>query len=95
MVFWKTSAKINSGSSKVLKIKSVVTQNTYGLIGNSGTYIGLVHKSSLTSTTNKAKATSNYLDQKRKYSALLVTYTYTTTYVDVTTKSGTFNLYGV
>ncbi|MBC1997999.1 hypothetical protein HCJ67_06665 [Listeria marthii] len=91
----KTTAKINSGSSKVKKIKSVVSQNTYGLIGNSGTYIGLVHKSSLSSTTSKKGATTNSLDQKKKYSALLVSYAYTTTYVEVSTTSGTFNLYGV
>ncbi|EAD0693789.1 hypothetical protein FHZ96_02260 [Listeria monocytogenes] len=91
----KTTAKINSGSSKVKKIKSVVSQNTYGLIGNSGTYVGLVHKSSLSSTTSKKGATTNYLDQKKKYSALLVSYAYTTTYVEVSTTSGTFNLYGI
>ncbi|WP_163655469.1 hypothetical protein [Listeria sp. PSOL-1] len=91
----KTTARINKGSSKVSKIRSVVSQNTYGLIGNGGTYIGLVHKSTLTSTTSRKGATVNYLDQKRKYSALFVTYTYTTTYVEVTTSSGKFNLYGI
>lgn len=91
----KTTAKINSGSSKVKKIKTVISQNTYGFLGNSGTYLGLVHKSSLSSTTSKKGATTNYLDQKRKYSALLVSYAYTTAYVEVSTTSGTFNLYGV
>lgn len=91
----KTTAKINSGSSKVKKIKTIISQNTFGLIGNSGTRIGLVHSSSLTSTTSKKGATVNYLDQKKKYSALFVTYSNTTTYVEVTTTTGTFNLYGV
>ncbi|EFS04105.1 hypothetical protein D8X85_05360 [Listeria seeligeri] len=91
----KTTAKINSGSSKVKKIKTVISQNTYGLVGGSGTYVGLVHKSSLSSTTSKKGATTNYLDQKKKYSALLVSYSYTTTYVEVSTTSGTFNLYGI
>ncbi len=91
----KTTAKIKSGSAKVTKIKTVVSQNTYGVIGNSGTYVGLIHKSSLSSTTSKKGATVNYLDSKRKYTAILPVYSYATTYVSVTTTSGTFNLYGI
>lgn len=88
----KTTAKINSGSSKVKSIKTVITNATYGFIGNSGTYIGLVNSSSLTSSSG-AKSTANYLDKKHKYTAILATYTYVTTYVTVNTSQGSFNLH--
>lgn len=89
----KTTASITSGKSKVTKIKTVVSQNTFGFIGNSGTYIGLVHKSSLTSESGK-KSSKNTMDSKKKYTALLVTYASTTAYVKVYTNTGSFNLYG-
>lgn len=89
----KTTASITSGKSKITKIKTVVSQNTFGLIGNSGTYIGLVHKSSLTSESGK-KSSKNTMDLKKKYTALLVTYASTTAYVKVYTNTGSFNLYG-
>ena len=89
-----TTAYITSGKTKVLKMRTVVSQSAYGFIGNSGTYVGLVHSSSLTSTSAKG-VTKNYLDQTKKYSALLVGYTHTTARIEVTTPTGTFNLYGL
>lgn len=92
--FWgDTTAKITSGSSKVKSIKTVVENTAYGFIGNSGTYIGMVNHTTLTSSSgNKAK--SNYLDESRKYSALLVTYAHVNAYVTVNTGDGSFDLYG-
>jgi len=89
----KTTASVTSGKAKVTKITSVVSQSAYGFIGNGGTYVGLIHDSSLTSTSGK-KQTKNYLDQKKKYSAILMAYAHTTTYVKVYTTTGSFNLYG-
>ncbi|MBC1604107.1 hypothetical protein HCJ39_05185 [Listeria rocourtiae] len=89
----KTTAKINSGSAKVKSIKTTVSVSSFGFIGSSGTYVGLVHNSSLTSKSGN-KATVNYLDKKKKYTALLMVYTNATTYVTVDTTTGSYNLYG-
>lgn len=89
-----TTAKITKGKSRIVSIKTTVSHTAYGVLGNSGTYIGIVHKSSLTSSSGK-KAKYNYLDKKKKYSALLTVYNYTTTYVTIATKGGSFNLYGI
>ncbi|MFF3022191.1 hypothetical protein ACFVRR_05935 [Gottfriedia sp. NPDC057948] len=83
-------ASIASGSSKVKSMKLVTTHSAYGVVGSGGTYVGLVHDSSLsTSLTGKSIA----MDKTKKYSAALVVHTYTNAYVTVNTTSGSFNLY--
>uniref|UniRef100_UPI0018AC2261 hypothetical protein n=1 Tax=Cellulomonas hominis TaxID=156981 RepID=UPI0018AC2261 len=39
----KMTAKITSGSSKVKKIQTTVTNVAYGLLGNGVTYVGIVY----------------------------------------------------
>lgn len=84
-------AQITSGGSKVSKIKLTVTNVAYGVVGNSGTYIGIVYDGSASSSTTTQKTWS--MDKTVKYSAVGVVYTYTNAYVTVTTSSGSYNLY--
>ncbi|MFF2500139.1 MULTISPECIES: hypothetical protein [Peribacillus] len=85
-------ATIPAGSSKVKGIKTAVTNVAYGVLGKSGTYVGIVYSGSAQSSTT-TKKTSWAMDKTVKYSAIAVVYTYTDAYVEVKTTSGSFNLY--
>lgn len=87
----KTKAVITAGGSKVNSIKLGVTNSAYGAIGGGGIYFGLVYDSG-TSSTTKTQTTWN-MDKTVKYTGVAVVYTYTDAYVQVATKSGTFNKY--
>ncbi len=89
-------------SSAVLKgshtksLSNQVSNSAYGLVGTSGTYIGLVHKGSVgNSTTSAWKYTQPlYSNKYKEYSAAGVVYTYTNAYVTVKTNAGSaFTLY--
>ncbi|MES9803897.1 hypothetical protein ABWK49_22735, partial [Priestia megaterium] len=88
----KMTAKITSGSSKVKKIQTTVTNVAYGLLGNGGTYVGIVYNGSKSSSTTKNK-TSWSMDETVKYGGVAVVYTYTNAYTRITTTTGSFNLY--
>ncbi|EUJ24824.1 MULTISPECIES: hypothetical protein [Listeriaceae] len=90
-----TTAKINSGSAKVTKVKTVVQVSTYGLLGAGGTYVGLVNNSTISSESAKkgGGVTVNYLDKTKKYNAVLPVYSNVNAYVTVSTKTGSYNLY--
>ncbi|ARI75628.1 hypothetical protein [Halobacillus mangrovi] len=85
-------SKIYRGSSKVREIKNVITNTAYGLVGSSGTYVGIVYKGSIVSSSNDAR-TSWSTDETRKYGAVGVLYTHTNAYSKITTTTGTFTLY--
>ncbi|MEP9407491.1 hypothetical protein ABKP09_14320 [Peribacillus frigoritolerans] len=87
----KTKAVITSGGSKVNSIKLGVTNSAYGAIGGGGTRFGLVYNGGTTSTT-KTQTTWN-MDKTVKYTGVAVVYTHTDAYVQVATKTGTFNKY--
>jgi len=84
------TAKITSGASKVSKLKLVVTNVAYGVLGNEGTYIGIVNDSSTSASSSK---TTFSMDKTKKYSAIGVVYTHTDAYVEVNTSSGNYSLY--
>ncbi|MFI8495283.1 hypothetical protein ACIGC1_20645 [Peribacillus butanolivorans] len=84
-------AVITSGGSKINSLKLAVTNTAYGLVGGGGTKVGLVYNDQKTSST-KTKTTWS-MDQTVKYTGVAVVYTYTDAYVQVATKSGTFNQY--
>ena len=86
------TAKINSGSSKITSIQTVVKGSAFGLLGNSGTYVGLVHSGSVSSTSG-AKATSWKMDKTKEYSAVAVVYVYVNAYTVINTTTGSFDLY--
>ena len=82
-------------------MKNVITHKAYGIVGYSGTYIGLVHDSATSSkTSNKWRPDLRsgkrdlYIDNDKKYTAGPgITYSRTEVYVRVTTKVGsTFTL---
>lgn len=94
-------ADVTKGSH-VASLKNVITHKAYGLVGDSGTYIGLVHDSSTSSKTSKTwkpNLTSGkrdlYIDNDKKYTAGPgLAYWRSNAYVKVTTKAGsTFTLY--
>lgn len=87
------TANITSGEEKVNKIETTVTNVAYGLLGNSGTYIGIVYDDSISSSTSSRTTWS--MDKTVNYSAVGVVYTYTNAYATITTSSGSFNLYGL
>ncbi|MEC0347560.1 hypothetical protein [Peribacillus frigoritolerans] len=62
-----------------------------GAIGGGGTRYGLVYNGGTTSTT-KTQTTWN-MDKTVKYTGVAVVYTHTDAYVQVATKTGTFNKY--
>ncbi|KHE67706.1 hypothetical protein LD39_16370 [Halobacillus sp. BBL2006] len=85
-------SKISRGSSKVREIKNVISNTAYGVVGSSGTYIGIVYKGAIVSSSKYARTTWS-TDETRKYGAVGVVYTYTNAYSKITTTSGTFTLY--
>ena len=94
-------ADVTKGSH-VASLKNVITHKAYGLVGDSGTYIGIVHDSSTSSQTSsswKPNLTSGkrdlYIDNDKKYTAGPgLAYWRSNAYVKVTTKAGsTFTLY--
>jgi hypothetical protein len=86
------STFVQSGRSNVKSIKNVVTHSAYGVLGTSGTYVGKVHSSSISSTSG-SRPSSWSISEDKEYSAVGVMYTYTNAYAKVTTTSGTFTLY--
>ncbi|WP_099354065.1 hypothetical protein [Fredinandcohnia onubensis] len=84
---------IQVGRTNASKVQNFVTHSAYGFVGTSGTYIGLVHSSSISSTSGKNPSTWS-IDEDKGYAAIGVVYTYTNAYARVTTPSGTFTLYG-
>ncbi len=87
--------------SHVASLKNVITHKAYGIVGDSGTYIGLGHDSATSSkTSNKWRPDLRsgnrdlYIDNDKKYTAGLgIAYSRTETYVRFTTKVGlTFTL---
>jgi len=94
-------ADVTKGSH-VASLKNVITHKAYGLVGDSGTYIGLVHDSVTTSNTPKkwkpnlkSGKRDLYIDNDKKYTAGPgIAYWRSNAYVRVTTKAGsTFTLY--
>ncbi|KOS63964.1 hypothetical protein [Lysinibacillus sp. FJAT-14222] len=85
-------ATVTSGESKVSKVKVATTQKGDGLLGTSGTYLGIVHSSEI--STSKS-GTSASMDKTKGWGAVGVVYTYTNAYVNVTTTGSNqdFNLY--
>lgn len=89
-------------NSKVIKgshtksLQNVVTHSAYGLIGNGGTYVGLVHNSTMGNTTTSSWKPSTgalYTNSDKKYTAAVL-YANTNAYVKVTSKAGSvFTLY--
>lgn len=86
-------AEITEGSSKVSEIELTVTNVAYGLLGASGTYVGIVYDGSTSSSTTTNK-TQWSMDRTVEYGGIAVLYTYTNAYTTITTPSGSFNLYG-
>ena len=93
-------ADVKKGSH-VASLKNVITHRAYGLVGDSGTYIGLVHDSATSSKTSKkwrpnlkSGKRDLYIDNDKKYTAGPgIAYSRTDAYVRVTTKVGsTFTL---
>ena len=94
-------ADITKGSN-VESLKNVITHKAYGVIGDSGTYIGIVHASSISSKTSsswkpnlRSGKRDLYIDNDKKYIAGPgLAYWRSNAYVLVTTKSGsTFTLH--
>ncbi|KRE00886.1 hypothetical protein ASE46_28960 [Bacillus sp. Root239] len=88
----KMTTKITSGSSKVKKIQNTVTNVAYGLLGNGGTYVGIVYNGSKSNSTTTNKKSWG-MDETVKYGGVAVVYTYTNAYTRITTTTGSFNLY--
>lgn len=85
------TAKITAGNSKVKGMDLHITNVAYGLIGTSGTYIGIVYNGEITSSTSSN--TSYSMNRTKNYSAALVVYTWTGAYVDIHTTSGDFDIH--
>nr|WP_295975672.1 hypothetical protein [uncultured Bacillus sp.] len=88
----KYKTTVSSGSSKIKSIRNNVKASAYGMVGTSGTYVGLVHSSSIGATSG-SKPTSWSIDKTKEYSASLVVYVYVNAYTTVNTTSGSFDLY--
>lgn len=83
---------INKGYQLITSLSLHTTNQTFGFIGNSGTYIGLVYSGDKETVLTPGQKTY-IIDKTYNYSAVLVAYTHTNAYAEINTKEGGFTLY--
>ena len=85
------TAKVTLGNTKVNGMDLVITNLAYGVIGTTGTYIGIVSDTEIfSSTTNN---TSYNMNRTKEYGAVGVLFTYTNAHAVIKTTTGNFDIY--
>ena len=92
--WYQSDAKlnINKGYTNVTGLTMHITCDAYGLLGSSGTYVGIVYKGDKTTKLTPGSK-SYYVNKKYEFTGVGMVSAYTNTYIEVDTKIGSFNLY--
>lgn len=86
------SLNINNGYTNVTGLTLHITCEAYGLLGSSGTYVGIVYSGDKTTKLTPGSK-SYYVDKRYEFNGIGIISAYANTYIDVDTKTGGFNLY--